>query len=262
MSKVYIIPDRLHMEDTMQLVKEYDATLEFNDFWVPDMLENVSAQEKVIEFYAKYRTDFSQDTMHGAFLDITVHSEDPLIREVSIQRIYQSMEIAKRMGLRAVVFHTGLLSGFRIPSYLKHWEEENIRFFSQLAESYPKQEIYMENMFDESPEELEKLGEAMKQVKNFGICFDYAHSAVKKFPREKWMKALAPYIRHMHINDNDLQEDLHQAVGEGKIDWQEYNSLIEKYRIDASVLVEVKGYEAQKKSLEYLKKYKIYPMNR
>ncbi|MGN0373965.1 MAG: sugar phosphate isomerase/epimerase family protein [Butyrivibrio sp.] len=262
MEKIYIIPDRNNTEKSVDLINEWDGAFEFNDFWNPEVLDNRRLQEEIIEHYAKYRTDFSQDTMHGAFLDITVHSEDRLIREASVQRVRQSMEIAKRMGLRGVVFHTGLLAGYRVSKYLDHWREENIRFFRCLAEEYPEQEILMENMFDENPRELAGLSEAMKTTDNFGVCFDYAHGALTPCPLDEWVKTLAPYIRHIHINDNDLHGDLHQPVGDGRIDWQEFNGLMEKYSVETTVLVEVRGYEAQKKSLEYLRKNRIFPFNK
>lgn len=262
MGQVYIIPDIQKTEQSMELIREYGGAFEFNDFWAPSVLDDRRKQEEIIEHYAKYRTDFSKDTMHGAFLDVTVHSEDRLIREVSIQRVRQSMEIAKRMGLRGVVFHTGLLAGFRVSYYLDHWKKENARFFSELAEEYPDQEIFMENMFDEMPEEIAWLGEVMKNTDNFGICMDYAHASVTNCPQETWVKRLAPYVRHMHINDNDLQNDLHQPIGDGKIDWLEFSHLMQKYEVDTTVLVEVKGYESQKQSLEYLKQRHIFPMNR
>lgn len=262
MGQVYIIPDRKGILQSMSLLKEYDGAFEFNDFWAPAVLDDRRRQEEIIEHYAKYRTDFSKDTMHGAFLDVTIHSEDPLIRAASMQRVHQSMEIAKRMGLRGVVFHTGLLAGFRVEYYLKHWQTENTRFFTELAEKYPDQEIFMENMFDEVPVELAGLGEAMKEIPNFGICLDYAHGAVTRCPGQSWVQELAPYICHMHINDNDLKKDLHQPVGDGQIDWREFHSLIQRYKVDATVLVEVKGYEAQKKSLEYLKRHHIFPLDR
>lgn len=78
---------------------------------------------------------------------------------------------------------------------------------------------------------------------------------------EEWIKTLAPYIRRIHINDNDLINDLHLTVGDGCLDWKEYDRLIRKYRVEASVLVELNGYEAQKKSLEYMKQHGIYPMD-
>lgn len=259
MGQIYIIPDRQDTARSVSLIKEYDAAFEYNDFWKPEVLDDRRKQEEIIEHYAGYRTNFSKDTMHGAFLDMYIHSEDSLIRQVSEQRIRQSMEIAKRMGLRGVIFHTGLLGSFRVAYYLKHWKEENVRFFTELAGEYPGQQIFMENMFDDAPDELAGLAESMSVVDNFGICLDYAHGAVKNRPMEEWVKALAPYIRHMHINDNDLQNDLHLPVGDGGIDWKEFDVLIRRYGIDSTVLVEVKGYEAQKKSLDYMRKNHVYP---
>lgn len=176
-------------------------------------------------------------------------------------RLRQSMEIASRMGLRGVVFHTGRLGRFRAENYLRLWHEANLRFFSELAEAYPRQQIYMENMFDEAPDVMADLAEAMKGVENFGICLDYAHAALTDCPQQEWVRALAPYIRHMHINDNNWKNDLHQPVGQGKIDWNEYSRLMEEYGIETSVLVEVSGCEGQRMSLEYMEQHKIYPFH-
>lgn len=259
MSRAYIIPDRSDIEKSLQLAKENDCAFEYNDFFLPEVLDDPKKQEEIIEFYAKYRSDFSKDTMHGAFLDVTIHSTDPLIRKASELRIHQSMEIAKRMGLKGVVFHTGKLAGFNVESYLKLWHETNLRFFTELAEAYPAQQIYMENMFDDSPDVMAKLAEAMKEIPNFGLCLDYAHAALTEYPLAGWVKTLAPYILHMHVNDNDLKDDLHQPVGEGKIDWQMYHHLMQEYQVEATVLVEVKGADRQKHSMEYMKKQGIYP---
>ena len=259
MSKVYLIPDRKDIERSLELAEEYDCAFEYNDFFVPEVLDNPKKQEEIIAFYGRYRRDFSEDTMHGAFLDITIHSSDRLIRDASVLRIHQSMEIAKSMGLKGVVFHTGKLAGFNVASYINLWHEKNLKFFMELAEEYPRQQIYMENMFDEAPEVIAGLAKAMKGVPNFGICLDYAHAAVTNYPLSGWVKTLAPYIRHMHINDNDLKDDLHQPVGEGKIDWQTYSLLMREHQIEATTLIEVKGYENQKKSLEFMKEHHMYP---
>ena len=64
-----------------------------------------------------------------------------------------------------------------------------------------------------------------------------------------------------YINDNDTKDDLHNPVGTGMIDWQNFDRLIRENEIQSSVLIEVKGYENQKKSLEYMKQREIYPMH-
>ena len=191
MGQVFVVPDRQDMERFVSLAGEYGAAFEYNDFWKPDVLEDRAKQERIIEHYAKFRTDFSQDTMHGAFLDIYVHSDDPLIRKASQDRVIQSLEIAKRMGLKGIVFHTGLLGNLRTAGYLKGWKEKNARFFAEIAERYPEQNIYMENMFDETPDMLAELAEELRDVKNFGVCLDYAHGAVTDCPCENWVSITA-----------------------------------------------------------------------
>ena len=171
------------------------------------------------------------------------------------------MDIAKRMGLFGVVFHTGRIGGFRQELYVKQWMEQNQRFFRKLAGEYPDIHIYLENMFDEAPDILAELAKKMKDVQNFGICLDYAHASLTNCPGKEWIQNLGPYIRHMHLNDNDLATDLHQPIGDGRIDWQMFEQLMKQYAVEASALIEVKGIEAQKKSLEYMEQFHIFPLD-
>lgn len=261
MGQKYILPEYGNFRESVVLAKEFDCAFEYQDFFMPEILDSRSKQEKIIAHYAGMRTDFSEDTMHGAFFDVAVHSMDSLMREASALRIRQSMDIAKRMGLGGVVFHTGRIGGLRDAYYLKRWLEMNGKFFRGLAEEYPDINIYLENVFDEAPDILAKLAKSMTDVKNFGICLDYAHAALTGYSGEDWVEELAPYIRHLHVSDHDLIHDLHQPLGDGKINWQLFERLMWQYQVEAGVVVEVKGTEAQRKSLEYMKQYHVYPMN-
>ena len=260
MKGLLFIPDKANLEESIQIVEKNQAAFEYNDFFLPQILDDKKKQMEIIDYYAKVRTDFSKDTMHGAFLDVTVHSSDQRIKEVSELRVRQSMEIAKEMGLRGVVFHTNRIGGFRDGFYLENWKKTNQQFFSTICEAYPNQQIFMENMFDEAPDVLRGLAEEMADYRNFGVCLDYAHAVISGTKTEVWMKELAPYIKHMHINDNDLKNDLHQAIGTGTIDWKKFSEEMENYNICASVLVEVSGIEKQKKSLEYMIEKHIFPI--
>lgn len=277
MSKLYLVPDRKDMERVCALAAEYGCAFEYNEFYMPQVMEDIGEQENIIADYRRYREGgsdrkfsegavfkgvFSGDTLHGAFLDVTIHSDDPRIRDVSMLRVRQSMEIAKSMGVKGVVFHTGRLAGFRASDYLRNWRDRNAAFFTEIALQYPAQQIYMENMFDEAPDILAGLAEKMRGVGNFGICLDYAHAMLSKCSGQEWIEVLSPYIRHIHINDNDMRNDLHLAVGAGQLDWREFDRLIRQYRVEAPVLVEVNGYEAQRESLLYMKRHGIYPMER
>ena len=107
-------------------------------------------------------------------------------------------------------------------------------------------------MFDDTPELLRRVAENLKDVKNFGVCLDLAHAFLSKVDLTEWIDELSPYIKHIHINDNDKQQDLHLPVGAGKMDWEILKS--EKlFAASPSVLIEVTGKEKLLKSIEYLK---------
>lgn len=262
MRELYIIPERQCIKESVQLSREYQAHFEYNDFFLPSVLDDEEKIKELIDLYKGLDRDRSKDTLHGAFLDVTIHSEDERIRKVSELRVRQCMDIAAELGIRGVIFHTNIVPNFRVPSYLQHWTDSNESFWKQILGEYPELEIFIENMFDETPDLLAGLAERMKDEARFGICLDYAHALAfgNADAITDWVKKLLPYVHHMHINDNDLHEDLHQIVGEGSIDWSQYDQFLRKQEdMECSVLVEVRGIEKQRKSLEFMKRKEIYP---
>lgn len=259
MRDIYLIPDRNCIKESMELAKEYGAYFEYNDFFSPDVLEDTEKIEELIIFYKGLDRDRSKDTLHGAFFDVTIHSDDPMIRAVSEHRVHQCMEIADRLGIRGVIFHTNTIPNFRVDYYQKNWVIRNEKFWHQILKEFPRLSVFIENMFDEEPNLLTQLAEKMQDEDRFGVCFDYAHAQVFGYDIDDWMEQLGKYIKHMHINDNNLVADLHQSVGSGQIDWNIFNEKMKEKQIDTTVLVEIKALELQKKSLEYMQDKKIYP---
>lgn len=249
-----IIPDSSNISRSLKLAEQYGTVFEYNDFMLPTCLDDKDACRRKLIFYKSLGRDCSKDTLHGAFIDISVHSEDSLIRRASRIRVRQSMEIAQELGVRGVVFHTGLLASFNDKKYRDGWLESNVEFWTDILEEYPNQCVYMENMFDWNSTELVRLTKAMKANGRFGICLDYAHAAVfgQEDSPEVWFESTAPYIRHMHINDNDRKKDMHLPLGEGIINWKYFYELMTEYQVSASVLLEMTGWEKQQRSLEYL----------
>ena len=128
MRRISIIPQRDNMEESLRLSKEYNTNFEYNDFFLPFVLDDEEKKKELIDFYKSIDRDRSEDTMHGAFLDVTLHSTDDRIREVSELRVRQSMEIAKELGIRGVVFHTNMIANFKDAVYMKKWVDTNAAF--------------------------------------------------------------------------------------------------------------------------------------
>lgn len=259
MKDIYLIPDMEHIEESLKLAQQYNARFEYNDFFLPKVYSDAAEVEKRIRFYQSLDRDRSKDTLHGAFLDVTIHSQDEKIRAVSRARVRQSLSIAQKLGVRGVVFHANLIAGYYDDSYLNGWFEASVSFYREILEEFPALEIYVENMFECRPDELKRLAEAMKEEPRFGLCLDYAHAAVFGKEPKLWVQELAPYIKHMHINDNDLSGDRHWQIGKGQIDWAEFTEVIKQNVVEATVLIEVRGNEKWEESICYMKTQALYP---
>lgn len=259
MKKIYLIPDIDNLEKTMELARKYNACFEYNDFFLTQVLDDEIELKRRIQIYKSLDRDRSRDTLHGVFLDIVIHSQDKKIRKVSEERVRQSLTIAQELGIRAVVFHTNLIASFYADFYLQGWLDASVTFWKKMLAEYTSLEIYIENMFENRIEDLKKLAEAMSDEPRFGICLDYAHSQLYGKDGKNWIIEMAPYIRHCHINDNDLFDDRHWEVGSGKLDWSFFDKAIKENQIDASVLIEVKDLEVWKNSAEFIKRSGIYP---
>ncbi len=251
-----IIPDKQNIEACMALATQKGLGFEYNDFFLPSVLDSKVVLEATMNTYKSAGKLPDYCTLHGAFLDVVVFSDDPLIRQVSDKRVEQSIEIAIFMGAKSVIFHTNYVANFNLPTYENNWIKKNAEYWSEKLSKHKDINIYIENMFDVEPELLARLGEELKDEPRFGVCFDYAHANVfgDESKIEDWVTCLAPYVKHIHINDNDFLSDLHLPVGQGKLDWNKFREYYRKYFSMSSVLLEVTGYDKIVQSLEYIDK--------
>lgn len=248
----YLVVSRVeNLEKHMALSREYGVSFEINDFYDPDVLEDRQQQQHII---AKYREIGIPEgsTMHGAFLDVVVFSQDPGIRKVSERRMRQSMELAAELGVKGVVFHTNVNPMLSAKEYDDNAVRGTSLYLENLLSDFPDIEIYLENMFDASPDVLVQISQNLSHHPNYGVCFDYAHAMIYGTAIDNWAKQLAPYVKHIHINDNDLKHDLHLALGTGRIDWKQFFEYYNMYFRDCSVLIETTRPDMQRTSLEYL----------
>lgn len=245
------IPEISHIKEWAELSEKLDIAFEYNDFFMPECINNHEEYKRRLDIYKQLSRKPGRDTLHGVFLDIAVNSGDQKIRELCWRRCEESVITALELNCRGVVFHTNYIVGFKSQKYQKDWVEKCAVFYHWISEKYPDMNIWVENMFDDSPELLKRLAEKCEDIKNFGVCFDMAHAAVWSLPMKEWTDALGKHTKHLHINDNNLREDLHQPLGDGNIDYSFLKNV--SFPAAQSLLIEVPGIEGFKKSYEYLK---------
>lgn len=252
MGKFMVVSKADRLQDYKAISEQYNVGFELNDFYEADILDDEEEQRRLIRQYQDAGIP-EGSTMHGAFFDIVIFSDDEKIAEVSRLRMRQSMEIGKQLGVQGVVFHTNSNPMLAGDAYDYKLISRTVAYVEELLREYPEMNIYLENMFDASPKILAGISEKLCKYPNYGVCLDYAHACITNVPMYDWVETLAPYLRHIHISDNDLKRDLHWVLGTGKIDWNQFAKYCHTHFDQCTVLVEIMRPEDQVRSLDYLK---------
>ena len=256
MKQLLIIPDVNSLLEYDELAKSYELGYEYNDFCKPDLLDDDEKTTSIIDTYTRnYKPAFC--TVHGAFYDVVPFSMDEKIQTISDYRIVQSLEHARQVNAKSVVFHTNYNPLLNQPDYVRKWIDRNAQYWSKKLIEYPDINIYLENMFEASPDILVALSERLSIFKNYGICLDYSHATLTNVSASIWMEKLKKYIKHIHINDNDLKHDLHLAWGDGKIDRFTFYECYEKHSPNTPIVIETNSIENIKRSLNTLQEDKF-----
>lgn len=160
-------------------------------------------------------------TVHAPFMDLNPGALEPLVREATRRRWMQTLEVAEMLRARLVVLHPGF-DRWRYGGQSRPWIDACLEFFPPLLEQAARQQclLVLENIFEETPDSLATLFQALDSPW-LGHCFDVGHWRLfAKCPLERWFASLAPWIRHLHVHDNEGDRDAHMAVGEGDIDFK------------------------------------------
>lgn len=248
--KYYVIPNLNEINKYLDLSNEYNLGFEYNEFYNPKLLDNEEELNKTIDAYKKLNR--KNDTIHGVFYDITLDSCDPKISAISLERVRKSLDIALKLNCKGVIFHTNYITWMKDEKYQTNWVNKNKEIYLKLIEEYKDLEIYIENMFDDSPDLLYRLVSEINHER-IGVCLDVAHAMISNIDISEWFNKLNKYIKHIHINDNDRKIDSHTEIGKGLIDFNLVYKYMNKLDPNTTVLIEIKDYQKTLNSINYLK---------
>ncbi|MGN0038802.1 MAG: HD domain-containing phosphohydrolase [Coriobacteriales bacterium] len=245
-----IVPDFNRLEESVALAAEYGAAFEYDDFYAPAVYEDEREVERRVAAYLALERDRSADTLHGVFFDINPNSLDSVMRNRSRALMRQSLAIANRLGVRGVVFHSDIYGGMRLSIPPEVWLNSAEELFRQLCAENPGLSIYLENTIEQEPDQLVALAQRMADVPNFALALDYAHASLSATDGAVWLREMGPYVRHVHLNDNDLYADRHWPVGAGSIDYPRFAALADRHIPGVPMLMEVRTLEDARTSLQ------------
>jgi sugar phosphate isomerase/epimerase len=187
-------------------------------------------------------------------MDLSPGAVDLRVREITLKRFSDTLDVAEILMPEVVVFHSGY-DRWKFDGRVEIWLEGSLETWRPINERASEMgvKIAVENIFEDDPWHLTLLAKEMDSD-NFGICFDTGHfNLFSKLPLSEWLGIIKPYIKELHLHDNFRYADDHLAIGDGDFDFE--TMFRELQGIDCVHTIEAHNVEDVKKSMERLKDY-------
>ena len=136
--------------------------------------------------------------------------------------------------------------------FLEGWAEREADFWKEFLWNRSGITVCLENVLDR---EIEPFAEIIDRVghPDLGMCLDLGHAhCYSNHSAAEWAGVLKPYIRHVHLHDNQGVKDEHLALGEGSVPWKEVLGILADAQPDLSCTIECSSEEAIRRSLQAL----------
>lgn len=244
--------------DFLALANEHKYNLELATYAYSTALDK--NWRKTVNAHKQALSSFSgKISLHGAFQDLSIHSNDSKIAKISKKRILQNLKIAGILDASYVVFHANFNPYIPVgDSYKTLWLERNAKVWSDILNEYDIT-ILLENLWEPTPEIFQRLLGTVDSSR-LRVCLDVGHVNIfSKVPLREWFGVLGDKIPYIHVSDNCGEVDNELVLGEGTIDWHAFSAAIEEKRLQPEVVIEVGTIEKTLQSIHYLEERGFYP---
>lgn len=188
---------------------------------------------------------------HLPFQGVDIGCQEPSIAEASQNLLLQGLHFCKQHNIKKAVMHAGynpLLPSYTLERWIKRFltRMESLLHFADTANIT----LLLENTYEYDTTLHDVVFRSLAGT-SIRMCLDTAHVfCFSKVPLTAWLDSLGSTVEHLHLSDNDLLQDLHLAIGKGKLPWTTIQQeLKELSAISRTLEVEPKEF---KPSVQYL----------
>lgn len=179
--------------------------------------------------------------LHGPFQGIEYAYRDHLLKQAVQQRLDMTFDAAAGLKAFRVVLHGGFTVEIELFGLQDDWYRRNVEFWKAEMSRWERVSvsIVLENVIEKSPDPLVRLVDAVDSPM-LGLCLDVGHAhRFSSVPLSEWVASMGRRLQHLHLHDNDRQEDRHWPMGKGSLDVDTLFSAVRQHAPDATVSIEV-----------------------
>lgn len=248
-----IICDNDDFDSVLPFCLSESLGIELQSFWNPTEADSYPAR---IEYQLKHIQAIDFRAFHAPFGDLNCGSYDPLIRDVSGQRMLLGYQTASKFNARHIIFHHGYVPRTSPP---KNWIPRFVQFWKSFLDSKSENaHFHLENMLELSPEVMIETIDTISDER-VSACLDVGHANCNSTTSIlHWIEKLGTRIEYVHLHDNDGSADQHLAIGEGNIPFRDVCCALNEYSPNAIWSLETQTCGIQK-SYDWLKEEGFTP---
>jgi sugar phosphate isomerase/epimerase len=195
-------------------------------------------------------------TLHGPYMDLSPGGLDRRIKEVTIDRLTETIQLAPLFKPKMIVFHPGY-EKWKYDGDVKLWLESSLQTWMPLVKEAEEKGLTLaiENVYEETPDSIKSLLEEIRSP-HFRFCFDTGHHHIfSKTPLSIWIETLGGFLGEVHLHDNHKERDEHLPIGEGGFDFNQFFALLSRLDLNPFYTIEPHEEGHLWRSLKALSKY-------
>ena len=228
------------LRESVKIAKDLGLGIELSR--IPNIISNKHPFEDVL---AEMKDIFGKfdgvKSVHGLFFDLSIASIDDDLRELSIKRYLQSLEVAKAIGAKTIVYHTGNEATIKHRKFQQAYSEDSIKFWKNYIQAYENSKILavQENVSENTFEPILKIVNAVNSP-YLKASLDTGHVNVHSDQKVvKWIEGYGQNLKHMHLHNNYGDDDSHLSLLKVSLDFDEFFAKIKELEINPVIVLEI-----------------------
>ena len=179
--------------------------------------------------------------IHSPVWNVNMTAENSHIRKASIEAYKDSIVFASKLGVNHLVLHPGFVDTKVFSKNLaKKRFHESIKELDDFNKNYGIT-LLIENVGNKDTgifTENEYIDLINILPSNIKFILDTGHANITGWNMPNVISKMGSRLKAMHINDNDGKNDIHLAVNEGTINWNELFAAINKSKYKYDLILE------------------------
>lgn len=243
------------LRKSVEIAKDLGLGIELSR--IPNVISNKKLFDDVLSEMKDIFGGFNGlKSVHGLFFDLSIASIDDDIKELSIKRYLQSLDVAKVIGAKTVVYHTGCEATIKHRGFQQMYSEDSITFWKQYISAYENSNIIavQENVSENTFEPVQKIINAVNSD-FLKASLDVGHVNVHSDRKvTQWIEGYGQNLKHMHFHNNFGDDDSHLSLLKGTLDFDEIIAKIKKLELNPVIVLEIFTENDLYESVKYLRK--------